>query len=426
MSYFKATLLALLAFIISCASTTDPLTGKKVYTLLPTEEEIKLGREYIPQSIAQGEGLYPDGELQSYISRLGHKIAANTPRKLPYRFYLLNSSAYNAFAIPGGGVFITRGLLSLMENESELVGVLAHELGHLNARHHARYLEKVLGISLLLQVAALLVSDDDNLTGQLILQAAAVGAGLLTLKFSRDQERESDRLAVRFAVASGYDPKGLLSVFRKLKKAYREAPPEWLSTHPLPSSRIKEVSELISSMKLPQGLVRNTAAFERVKGRLKSKERAFSFYEEGKKLLKEGRREEALRKFRAAIAEYREFQMPYVFCAVILSDLGRLGEALSYADKAAELDPELFWTRFTKGVVLFKLSRFQESLRELEYAKRLVKGYADTYYYLGRDYEALGNYPKAKENFGLAIQLASGKEEWLQDAKRRYRAYGGR
>ncbi len=423
MLLLKRFILLVVLALVSCATTTDPLTGEKVYTLLPTEEEVKLGREYIPQSIAQGEGLYPDGETQEYLRQLGDRIAVHTPRRLPYRFYLLNSSAYNAFAIPGGGIFVTRGLLNLMEKESELVGVLAHELGHVNARHHARYLEKVVGVALLLQIASLVIADDKSTTDDIILQVAAIGAGLLTLKFSRDQEREADRLAVRFAVDSGYDPYALVGVFQKLKRAYKNTPPEWLSTHPLPDSRIKEVRSLIDSKGVPANLTQDSPAFYRIKERLKAHEGAYKAYEEGKKLLSKDRKEEALSKFLEAARLYDRFQMAYVFSASVLADLGRFEEALGYANRAVDLDPELLWTRFTKGYVLFRLGRYEESVRELEYAKRLVKAYADTYYYLGRDYEALGDFRKARENFETAIKLAGGKESWLVDARHRYNRY---
>ncbi len=424
MSPIKSLLLIFIAFLLSCATTTvDPLTGKRVYTLLSTKEEIKLGKEYIPLSIAQGEGLYPDPEVQRYISELGNRIASHTPRKLPYRFYILNSSVYNAFAIPGGGVFITRGLLSLLEKESELAGVLAHELGHLNARHHARYMEKVLGVSLLLQVAAVLVSNTKSESAELILQIASIGAGLLTLKFSRDQERESDRLAVRFAIDSGYDPRGLIGVFEKLNRVRKTYIPEWLATHPLPASRIDEVRNLIHARKLPSGLIEDTQRFRDIKHKIKETEEAYKLYEEGKKLLQKGDKHRALEKFKASINAFGNFQMPYTFCASILADLGNIQESLWYANRAVKLDPNLFWTRFTRGYVLFKARNYHESIKELRIASKMVKGYADTYYYLGRNYEAIGDYRQAKENFGIAINLASGKETWLQDAKRRYRRY---
>lgn len=205
-------------FLLGCATATNSR-----FTLLPESKEIEIGKSYVPVAIEEFDGIYSEREVQNYITQLGNRLARVTYRNLPYRFYLVNSEQINAFALPGGPVFITRGLLLKLENESQLVGVLAHELGHINARHHARFLEKMTALNILLNIVAIVVADKPY--GQALIQFGEIGGQLLALKFSRDQEREADRLGIEFTVKSGYDPMGLIEVFEMFKRLEKTRPP---------------------------------------------------------------------------------------------------------------------------------------------------------------------------------------------------------
>ncbi|GAB6065334.1 M48 family metallopeptidase [Aquifex pyrophilus] len=407
----------LFIFFLSCAH----LTGESF--LLPTDKEIVLGKKLVPESITQFEGLYPDEEVQSYVRELGNKIAKHAERKLPYEFFVVNSGVLNAFALPGGKIFVTRGLLLELESESELVGVLGHELGHVNARHHVKYLEKVLGLSLLLQVGALLIGGED-LKEKALLQLASIGATLLALKFSRDQEREADLYGIKYAVATGYDPRGLIKVFEKFKKLEKNRPPEWLSTHPLPETRIKEVNKIIKKMNLPKNLKKDSPTFHRIKNKLLATKPSYDLCEEGKKLYKKGFKGEALKKFKKALEIFPKNQVAMVYISAIYLEKGKPKEALNYAQRITEIDPYLLWGWYLKGVSLFELKRYRESIKALEEAKRRVSTYGGTYYYLGRNYEELGYVKRAVENYRKAVKLATGKEPWYEDAKRRLMRYG--
>lgn len=419
----RALISALFIFIVSCTQVVDPLTGKKTFTVLPPEEEIAIGNSVFPQAITEYEGIYPDKEVQEYVKELGNSIAKHTPRKLPYEFVLVNSKILNAFALPGGKIVITRGLVLMLDSESELAGVLAHELGHVNARHHARYLEKMLGLSILLQIGALLINDRDT-TARIALQLASIGASLLALKFSRDQEREADKYGVVFAVKAGYDPHGLIETFKKFKKMEKDYPPEWLSTHPLPDTRIREVSKLISSMKLPPNLKKDSPQFQRIKEKLLATKKSYDLYYEGRKLYKEGLKDEALKKFEEAIKLFPNNQIAMSYASAIYLEHGKYKRALEYAKRVSDLDPYLLWGWYLQGIAYFKLKKYKESIRALNEAKKRIPSYAGIYYYLGRDYEELGDVKKAVENYKLALKFASGREPWYEDAKRRLQRYG--
>ena len=409
------TLTAFLAFLlVSCA----PVSQTIQHAILPPEEEIRIGKSYTPSAIAENEGLYPDEEVQSYVRELGMRIASLAPRRLPYRFYVVNSSTQNAFALPGGPVFVTRGLLLMIENESELAAVLGHELGHTNRRHHARYLEKVLGLSLILRVTSALIGDG-SLSSQLLIQAANIGASLLALKFSRDQEREADAFGVEIVSKAGYDPRGFIGLFEKFRKVQKERPPAWLSTHPLPEERVRNVSSMVHRLRKPNMRV-DSERFRRVKEKLLKTKGSFDLYEEGKRLYQEGRKREALEKFKEAVRLFERNQMAHIYAAVVLTEWGRNREALQHVSRAVDIDPNFFWGRFVRGVVLFNMGSFNESLRDLVVARGLVPAFADTHYYIGRNYEALGRYREALRSYENALRLASGKEPWIQDAKQRY------
>ncbi|HIQ48175.1 MAG TPA: M48 family peptidase [Aquifex aeolicus] len=414
----RALVSVFLLLIFSCSQVVDDKTGKRESFLLPTEKEIALGNKLLPEAITQFEGVYPDKKVQEYVKNLGIKIAKTASRKLPYEFILVNSEELNAFALPGGKIIITRGLFLLLDKESELAGVLAHELGHVNARHHARYLEKTLGLSLLLQIGTLLIGGED-LTERIIIQLASIGATLLTLKFSRDQEREADKLGVRFSLNAGFDPHGLIDVFYKFKKLERNLPPEWLSTHPLPDTRIKEVSRLIKSIKLPDNLKKDSIEFHKVKKKLLTTKLSYKAYIEGKKFYRKGLKDAALQKFEEAIRLYPDNQIAMAYVSSIYLEKGFVKKALNYAYKITELDPYLLWGWYLKGIALFKLGNYRESIKALKEAKKRVESYAGIYYYLGRNYEAIGNMKKAIENYKIALKLSTGKEPWYEDLRGR-------
>ncbi len=414
----KLAVFFLVFLFFSCAKTYDPLTGKTVYTLLPEEKEIELGRLYVPLAIDQNDGRYPDYAVQEYIRNVGEKIVKVVPRKLPYEFYVVNSPEVNAFALPGGKIFVNIGLLYVLENESQLAGVLGHELGHVNARHHARFLEKQFGISILLNVLALVLSGKQN--ADLFIQFGKIGAQLLTLKYSRDQEREADRLGVRFSYKAGYDPRGLLETFLIFKKLGNIKAPEWLLTHPLPENRYKEVKKLLSKYDLnSKKLIKDTPQFHKIKNRIKKYRKSYELLKKAKKNIAKRNYEEALELLNQSINIFQDNNASLTYRAIIYAIKKQYLKAYKDASRAAKLDPMFFKPHLISGIALNRLKRFDESISFLKRARDLIPSFPDTYYFLGLDYEALRKYKKAIENYETALKLTDGKRGWERDAKRR-------
>lgn len=222
------------------ACARDYVTGKRTFSLISESQEVAMGREADAGVVAQ-YGLLDDPALSAYVNGLGQSLAKVSHRpQLKYTFRLLDSHVVNAFALPGGWIYITRGILANFNSEDELVGVLGHELGHVVARHGAEQMSRQVltgvGVGVLQQV-------DVPMLGEIV----GTSAGLLFLKFSRGQESESDRLGVEYSTKTGYDAHRMADFFRTLARLGAQSGqslPSFLSTHPDPGDREVTVDRL--------------------------------------------------------------------------------------------------------------------------------------------------------------------------------------
>jgi predicted Zn-dependent protease len=225
--------LALLLVAAGCAR--NPVTGKREIMLVSESQEVQMGREAAKQ-IPEELGLIEDRQVTELVQTLGLQMARASERpELPWEFHVVDSPVVNAFAIPGGFIYLTRGILAHMNSEAELVGVMGHEIGHVTARHSAQQISQSQLAGLGLGLSMIFVPEvrpfGDLLQG---------GLGLMFLKFGRDDERESDRLGVRYALDLGYDPRPVAELFDVLARmGERDGSvlPNWLSTHPDPAER---------------------------------------------------------------------------------------------------------------------------------------------------------------------------------------------
>ena len=229
-----------LLFIWSCA--INPVTGKREFMLLSEADEIKLGQKSDP-SIVQMYGVYEDEDLQKYLNELGQKMVKVSHRShLKFEFKLMDSPVINAFAVPGGYVYITRGIMAYMNSEAELAGVVGHEIGHVTARHSAKQYSNAQVAQLGLGLGTVLAPEFAHYAGM-----AAQGIGLLFMRFSRDHERQSDDLGVEYATKVGYDAREMSNFFHTLDKMQGESSqgglPDWFSTHPNPADRVVDVKK---------------------------------------------------------------------------------------------------------------------------------------------------------------------------------------
>lgn len=226
------------------SSSTNEVTGEKQHISISPEQEIQLGLDGRTYMIQQSGGLYQDQEIQDYIDQIGQRIVQNSDAaKTPYQYefhVLADPNQVNAFAMPGGQIFITAGLLKRLESEDQLAGVLGHEVGHVVARHSAEQMAKQ-DLTQGLVGAAGVVGGDMNSA-----QYAQMIGNMVNMKYGREDELESDDLGVRFMVQTGYDPHALIRVMEILDEASGgQAPPEFQSTHPSPENRVAKIRAAI-------------------------------------------------------------------------------------------------------------------------------------------------------------------------------------
>jgi predicted Zn-dependent protease len=256
---------AAISLLLIAACTMNPATGERQLTLMSEAQEIQIGRQTHPEVLAT-YGAYDDPELQSYIQELGAKIAANSERPdLGWTFTVLDDPVVNAMALPGGYIYVNRGILAHFNSEAELASVLGHEIGHVTARHSVEQMSRAQLAQLGLGVAAIASEDFRQYAG-----LASQGLGILFLKFGRDDENQSDELGLRYMTRAGYDPHEMPRVFDTLDRVSQaqglRATPEWMSTHPNPGNRIGNIDARIA--RLPpeeqQGVVGRESYMERI------------------------------------------------------------------------------------------------------------------------------------------------------------------
>jgi len=241
-------------------TSTNPVTGEKQHVNMTADQEIALGLQAATEMEQQYGGESSDARATAEVQKVGQRIVQanglNQKTKYRFQFHLLaDDQTINAFALPGGQVFITEGLLKNITSEGQLAGVLAHEVGHVIGRHSA---EQVAQSQLTqgLSGAAAIASYDPNNPGSSMARAAAAAmiAKLVSLRYSRNDELEADDFAVKFVPAAGYNPASMIQVMQMLQsKAGGGGQPEFLSTHPNPGNRIEELQKDIRQQ-YPQGV----------------------------------------------------------------------------------------------------------------------------------------------------------------------------
>jgi predicted Zn-dependent protease len=235
----------------------NPVTGEKQRVQLTPRQEVVLGLQSRQKMAAQHGGLFPDERLQAYVDSVGDRVVQRSgagKSGYPFEFHLLRDpKTVNAFALPGGQIFITAALLGQMSSEAQLAAVFGHEVGHVVGRHGAEHLAKQQLSSSLVNAVGIAASGGDD-GGQGAAMVAQAANQLVNLRYGRKDESESDRLGFKFMTEAGYDPRGILELMQILAKAGGgQRQPEMLSSHPDPGNRVQDLTALIKQQ-FPQGI----------------------------------------------------------------------------------------------------------------------------------------------------------------------------
>jgi predicted Zn-dependent protease len=431
---------AALALVLSPGCMTDPVTGRLTLGLInpSDEEEIRMGREAAASFVTANDGVYPDRETTAYLEGIVRRLGAGSHRpRIPYRITLLDSSVPNAFALPGGQVFLTRGLLARLDEEAWFAFVVAHEIGHVNHRHAVKAMNDALVVGLGGSVLA------GTAKGERERQAAAglasVGGGLVLLRFSRAQELESDVLGAEYARRAGYDPRCGLRVFEEFARRKRDAGAKggpldaWLSTHPLDAERIANLRgeigrrwpALRGDAPAP-GLARTTPAWRAMLARVRAAEPAYTRLDRARaaaaRALESGDRAGAERARREVAEAGRTLPGHSLFPAVegaIAQALGDRVAARGRLEEAVRLQPDLLFARVRLAALEADDGRFPRAAAEAGAAAALDPGCVEARLLLGRALEGTGDRRGSAAAYESAVRLAAkgSREERLAVAR---------
>jgi len=386
-------------FLLLTVVTVSPSWG--AFSL---EDEKKVGQE-IYNELDKNNALLKTRKIVDYINALGNRILAQIDNKQPFefRFNIIKSSSVNAFATPGGYIYLHRGLINLAENEAQLASVIAHELGHANARHIADAIEKSKKINLATLagvLAGVLIGGSPELTAGLIGMSAAGGAHMY-LKYSREHEEEADRMGMYYLVRAGYDPRAMVDFLKIMKKQefYSGLVPSYFLTHPGTEDRIRYLDALIATAYPNRGREEIQGGFKRIQTILliistRNQEANKRYFEEN------------LKKNPASVDDLYGL-------AVAEAKLGHLELALNLFQKALSLSPQDPDILGDMGITYFLSGKTKEALKPLTQAIALDSDDPEAYIFLAKTYDALGQTTKAIETLKHLEKKNLGEEEDL-------------
>ncbi|OJX44008.1 MAG: peptidase M48 Ste24p [Chloroflexi bacterium 44-23] len=256
-------MIAFALFSYFSSKVTNPVTGEDQYISITEEQEIAIGLQSTPEMIQQFDGLDPNSRDQQIVDQVGRNLISSSlasKSDYPFDFHLLaDRETINAFALPGGQVFITRALYDQLQTEGQLAGVLAHEIVHVISRHGAEHIAETQLTQGLTGAVILATYDPNNPSSQQTAQVAILIGQLVNMKFGRDDETQADTLGVKIMSQANYDPRAMIELMNILDQSSTgNRPPEFFSTHPNPENRIEKIEEAIQEQfpnGVPEGLI---------------------------------------------------------------------------------------------------------------------------------------------------------------------------
>jgi predicted Zn-dependent protease len=418
------------------ACITDPVTGEKSFGLdMSDDDEIALGNSYAPSFKAQYEGAYPEQELQRHCERIVLGMAHTSHRKdLPWNFTILNSSEVNAFALPGGTVCMTRGLLWRMDSESMFAGVMGHEIGHVTHKHAVKGRSRQMLLGGLLAGAAYIAGQSDSEWASLAVTLGAGGVQLLVLPaFSRSQESESDLRGVEYSYRAGYDPREIARVFEIFAKLKGEGgPPEWMSTHPLDANRIKATKREVRK-RYPEvartdaaGLKKSTPEWDRLIGQLRSQQKVYDEYDAAAAAFSKasgagetGTFSEILQSLESCRAKLPNHAVFSSAIGVVLYRMEQPDKARSYFTQAARQQADLFEPHLYLAQIAYEKNDATTAHAQAKLAEKIYPIHPRPFFIRARSYDAHGDHKNAAKKYAQVLERASQKSpEYTHSAQR--------
>jgi len=405
-------LLLALTTLGGCA--TNPVTGERELMFQGESWDRQVGaRQYAPMLQSQGGAYDYDPALSRYVDSVGQRIAQHADLDLPYEFTVLNNSVPNAWALPGGKIAINRGLLTELDSEAELAAVLGHEIVHAAARHGAQQASR--GMLLQGAVVATGMAVQGREYGQIVGMGTALGAQLVSQRYSRDAEREADYYGMQYMAKAGYDPRGAVDLQETFVELSENRNQDWLSglfaSHPPSRERLERNRELAAQ--LPGGEL-GRASYRRRTEHIAAVKPAYEAYEKGVKAASQGQLEEAESLVQRALSIAPEEARFYALRGDIHAARRRYDDALRAYDEAIRRDSDWFYFPLRRGIVQRVANRPGAAVSDLNRSLELLPT-ALAHYQLGLVHRAQGNRQQAIQHFQVAGQ---GQGEVAQKAQR--------
>lgn len=366
------------AFIASSSCAVNPVTGERELSFISEQRELTIGQQqYVASQQGQGGQFSVDSELTAYVQQVGNRLAAVSDRQLPYEFVVLNNGVPNAWALPGGKIAVNRGLLVELNSEAELAAVLGHEIVHAAARHGAQAMER----GMLLQGAMIVgaIAAQGTEYADYAVGGAQLGAQLLTQRYGRDAERESDAYGMRYMARAGYDPSAAISLqetFVRLSEGRGNA--NWLdglfASHPPSAERVRNNRALVAQLRA-EGISGGELGRERYQQAtrfLRETKPAYDAFDEAEKLIAQDRLEEASRRLDTALSMVPDEARFLGLQADILVYQRRYEAAVSQYGRAINKDPNYFDYYLGRGVAYSRQGMNDRATRDLQASIKLL------------------------------------------------------
>ncbi len=395
------------ALLAISGCSTNPVTGKQELNLVSEQWELQTGQQqYLPMRQSQGGDYVADPRVAAYVQEVGARLAAVSDRDLPYEFNVLNSSVPNAWALPGGKISINRGLLTALQSEAELAAVLGHEIVHAAAKHGAQGMQR----GLLLQGAVLgaTIATQGEDYANLAQMGAGLGAQLISTRYGRDAERESDVYGIRYMVRAGYDPQGAVDLQKTFVKMAEGQRQDWISglfaSHPASQERLQNNAELAAQ--LGKGGILGRERYQQMMAHLNRTAPAYDAYDQAQKALSEGKSKEA----RALIGKAISIEPKEGHFYSLLGDIDFQNKSYATArrqyDKAISLNEAFFYYYLRRGLSHEQLNNDQQARADLERSTQLLPT-ANAYNALGNLARKAGDLTAAKEYYSAVARHSS-------------------
>ena len=397
------------ALVLVSACVKNPVTGQDEFSLMSVPQELSLGQELYPKYTQQSNGL-PAGDpgLQSYVSQVGQWVAKNSHRPdIPWEFNVVNSSDINAYALPGGKISVTRGLVNRFQNEDQLAFVLGHEIGHVAARHSAAHYTKGVVVSLVVAGVGVALADSDY--RQLGEMAAVLGGAMLLASYSRDQERQADALGLEYITKAGYNPNAAADVQGILLSLHTRDPnlvERLFASHPMSQERLQNVKDQTNNeFGWATARMYKKEPFDRATALLSRRKAAYKAMDKGDTLFAKKQYSAAAAQYRAASTAFPQEGLFQSRLAKAELKMGRNSAALTHAKQGARLRPDLFETHMILGATYQVNHLYQKATVEHQRSDKLLPTALNSYM-MATALDKMGQSSQASRQYQKVMQMA--------------------